>query len=307
MPIDGARKLVLGTDAGIYVCDRKPRDSSPRPRRVLDCKNVSQLDVLETHRILLVLTDKMLYSYPMEVLDMDGANSVVNSRGRKIGHANFFRSGVCAGQQLVCSVKTSGLSTTIKAYEPMDTMTKNVKKSGLAKMLASNQDVLKPFKEFYIPTESSSIHFLRARLCVGCSRGFEIVDLETLESQSLLDNADTSLDFVQRKENIKPIYVERINQEFLVCYTDYSFFVNRDGWRARQDWLITWEGVPNAFAIFSPYILAFEPSFIEIRHMETGHLIAIITGKNVRMLHSSTREVSTFWRFVFLGRSSIGD
>lgn len=96
---------------------------------------------------------------------------------------------------------------------------------------------------------------------------------------------------MQRKENIKPIYIERIATEFLLCYTDFSFFVNRNGWRARPDWKIVWEGNPQAFAIFSPYILAFEPSFIEIRHMETGMLVHILTAKNIRMLHSSTREV----------------
>jgi RHO1 GDP-GTP exchange protein 1/2 len=146
-------------------------------------------------------------------------------------------------------------------------------------------------QEFYIPAESSSIHFLKSTLCVGCARGFEIVSLETLEAQSLLDQADTSLDFVQRKDNIKPIHIERIGSEFLLCYTDYSFFVNREGWRARPEWIIEWEGTPNAFAVFNPYILAFEPSFIEIRNMESGMLSTIVTGKNVRMLHSSSREV----------------
>lgn len=147
-------------------------------------------------------------------------------------------------------------------------------------------------QEFYIPTESTSIHFLRSKLCVGCAKGFEVVSLETLETQSLLDQADTSLDFVARRENIKPIHIERLQSEFLLCYTDFSFFVNRNGWRARPDWKITWEGTPQAFAIFNPYILAFEPSFIEIRHMETGMLVHILTAKNIRMLHSSTREVS---------------
>jgi len=150
-------------------------------------------------------------------------------------------------------------------------------------------------QEFYIPTESTSIHFLKSKLCVGCAKGFEVVDLQTLETQSLLDQADTSLDFVQRKENIKPIYIERIATEFLLCYTDFSFFVNRNGWRARPDWKIVWEGNPQAFAIFSPYILAFEPSFIEIRHMETGMLVHILTAKNIRMLHSSTRRVCFFF------------
>ncbi|TLD36351.1 Rho1 guanine nucleotide exchange factor 1 [Venturia nashicola] len=320
VPIDGGRKLVVGTDNGIYVCERKPKDASIKPRRALDIKNVSQIDVLEQHSILLVLSDKTLYSYPLESLSPDAGQPGISKRGRKICHANFFKSGVCQGQQLVCCVKTSALSSTIRVYEPMDSMTKKSKKSGFAKMLAGNEDVLKPFKvsdhpssvnifgihsfqvdklsgwrfkEFYIPTESSSIHFLRSKLCVGCARGFEIVSLETLEAQSLLDQADTSLDFVQRKSDssIKPVFIERIQTEFLLCYSDYSFFVNRNGWRARPDWIIAWEGNPNAFAIFNPYILAFEPSFIEIRHMDTGMLVHIITAKNVRMLHSSTREI----------------
>ncbi|KAF2786212.1 Rho1 guanine nucleotide exchange factor 1 [Melanomma pulvis-pyrius CBS 109.77] len=290
VPIDGGRKLVFGTEAGIYVVDRKPKDASQKPRRVLDCKAVSQIDVLEQHQIVLVLADKTLYSYSIEALDPDESQAIVK-RPRKICHANFFKSGICLGQQLVATVKTSALSTTIKVFEPKENMAKNSRKSGFAKMLSTGQDQLKPYKEFYIPTESSSIHFLRSKLCVGCARGFEVVSLETLETQSLLDQADTSLDFVVRKENIKPIHIERLASEFLLSYTDYSFFVNRNGWRARPDWRITWEGNPQAFAIFHPYILAFEPSFVEIRHMESGGLIHILTAKTIRWLHTSTREI----------------
>lgn len=94
------------------------------------------------------------------------------------------------------------------------------------------------------------------------------------------------------KENLRPIHVERINPNFLLSYSDFSFFVNKHGWRALPEWKIVWEGNPSAFALFGPYILAFEPSFIEIRHMDTGMLVYILTAKNVRMLHSSNREVS---------------
>ncbi|KAF1943684.1 Rho1 guanine nucleotide exchange factor 1 [Clathrospora elynae] len=290
VPLDGGRKLALGTDAGIYVVERKPKDASIRPRRVLECKGVTQIEVLEQHQIVLVLADKTLYSYSTDALEPDESQAMVK-RPRKICHANFFKAGICLGQHLVTAVKTSALSTTIKVYEPKESMANKGKKSGFAKMLSTGQDQLKPYKEFYIPTESTSIHFLRSKLCVGCARGFEVVSLETLETQSLLDQADTSLDFVVRKENIKPIHIERMASEFLLCYTDYSFFVNRNGWRARPDWKITWEGTPQAFAIFNPYILAFEPSFIEIRHMESGGLVHIITAKNIRWLHTSTREI----------------
>lgn len=117
------------------------------------------------------------------------------------------------------------------------------------------------------------------------------MSLETLETQSLLDPADTSLELFQR-ENVKPIAIYRLNGEFLLNYSDFSFFVNRNGWRARPDWQIAWEGQPTSFALSYPFILAFEPSFIEIRNVETGGLVHIVTGKNIRMLHESTREVN---------------
>jgi hypothetical protein len=186
-------------------------------------------------------------------------------------------------------VKSSALSTTIKVFEPNDAMSKGKKQKGF-KMFNSGQDELKAFKEFYIPTESSSIHFLKSKLCVACARGFEVVSLETLETQSLLDQADTSLDFVARKENVRPIHIERLNGEFLLNYSEFSFFVNRNGWRARPDWRIDWEGLPQSFALSYPWILAFETNFIEIRNIDTN-AVHIVPHKNIRMLHTSTREV----------------
>ncbi|KAL2867863.1 putative Rho guanyl nucleotide exchange factor (Rom2) [Aspergillus lucknowensis] len=292
VPIDGGRKLVYGTDSGIYVSDRMPKDKSAKPKKVLDANQVTQIDTLEEYQLLLVLANKTLSSYPMEALEVNEGQNSMAKRPKKIqGHANFFKSGIGLGRHLVCSVKTSAMSTTIKVYEPMDNLAKGKKKSAVSKMFQSGQDTLKPFKEYYIPAESSSIHYLRSTLCVGCSRGFEVVSLETTETQSLLDQADTSLDFVARKENVKPIHIERMNGEFLLNYSDFSFFVNRNGWRARPDWKISWEGNPNAFALSYPYILAFEPNFIEFRHIETSELIHIMTGKNIRMLHASMREI----------------
>ncbi|KAI6823766.1 citron like protein [Hortaea werneckii] len=291
-PIDGGRKLVIGTDFGVYLSDRKPKDASQKPRRLLEVRLVSQVEVLEQHQILIVLADKAVYTYPLEALDPEEGPSAPSKRGRRICHANYINAGMCNGQTLVCCVKSSSLSSTVKVFEPMDSMTKGKKKSGFAKMLASGQEMLKPYKEFYIPMESNSIHFLRSKLCVGGAKGFEIVSLETLETQSLLDQADTSLDFVARRENVKPIYIERNTSEFLLCYNDFSFYVNKNGWRARGDWKILWEGSPQAFATWGEkYILAFEPEFIEIRSAESGGLVCIQTHKNIRFLHQSTREI----------------
>lgn len=57
---------------------------------------------------------------------------------------------------------------------------------------------------------------------MGCSKGFEIVDLESLDTQSLLDPADSSLDFVRKRENLRPMAIYRIDNEFLLCYDGES-------------------------------------------------------------------------------------
>ena len=119
-------------------------------------------------------------------------------------------------------------------------------------------------QEFYIPTESSSIHFLKTRLCIGCTKGFEIVDLETLDTQGLLDPADPNLELVHRRDNqrpVRPMAIYRIEGDFLLCYDDFAFYVNKNGWRTggpknKDDvrWRITWEGSPTNFGACPDFV-----------------------------------------------------
>ena len=193
--------------------------------------------------------------------------------------------------------------------------------------------------------QSSSIHFLKTKLCVACVNGFEIIDPETLDTQGLLDPSDESLEFVKRRgENVKPkpMAIYRIENEFLLCYdgecararsawaclfaklcgAEFAFYINRNGWRSRRDFMVHWEGAPTRFgkqtplplpptplfarvraraltrrvcgstALQYPFVLAFEPTFVEIRNVETGAMSQIIQGNNLRCLFADTPPTS---------------
>lgn len=107
-------------------------------------------------------------------------------------------------------------------------------------------------------------------MCVGCSKGFEIVDLETLDTQGLLDPHDESLDFVRRRDNLRPMAIYRIHNEFLLCYdggcpmfvvvscilvdflffpAEFAFYVNKNGRRSRLNFMVQWEGQPTGFGM----------------------------------------------------------
>jgi hypothetical protein len=83
---------------------------------------------------------------------------------------SFFKSGICVGRTFVCVVKTSPLSSTIKIFESIDQNIRGRNKPRFRKLLQGGNDTLRIYKEFYIPVQLSSIHFLRTKLCVACGR-----------------------------------------------------------------------------------------------------------------------------------------
>ncbi|CAG8443677.1 6433_t:CDS:10 [Acaulospora morrowiae] len=287
---DNYRRLAFGTDTGVYVLE--VGQSQKSATRVLQIERVSQIEILEDFRLLLILADKNLYTCPIDALDPDNDNPT-NKRPKKISsHASFFKSGTSLGKTLVTVVKNSTLTSIIKTLEPLEQTTKSKNKGSTLKgLLRGGSESLKTYKEFSIPAELISVHFLNRQLCVGCnSKGFEIVDLVTLNAQCFLHPDDASHDFVTKKENVKSIAMYRTGSgDFLLCYDEFAFFVNKHGRRIRPDWIIYWEGTPTSFALRYPYILAFEPSFVEIRHIETGSLEQIIEGNHIRCLYSDAR------------------
>jgi hypothetical protein len=46
-------------------------------------------------------------------------------------------------------------------------------------------------------------------------------------------------------------------------------FIDRKGNRLFPEFLIEWEGMPESFAFSYPYVMAFDPSFIEVRNIHT--------------------------------------
>ncbi|EMD39301.1 hypothetical protein CERSUDRAFT_104516 [Gelatoporia subvermispora B] len=290
-PFSYGRRAVYGTDDGVYLSDLWEHNRDPV--KVLALKDVTQVDVLEDYQLLIVLSERQVITFPLDALDPRDPLSGLKRAKRIASHISFFKAGVCLGKTLVCVVKASPLSSTIKTLEPIDTNVRGRSKPTFRKLLQGGNDTLRVFKEFYIPVQSSSIHFLKTKLCVGCTNGFEIVDLETLDTQGLLDPADSSLDFVRKRENLRPLAIYRIDNEFLLCYDEFAFYVNKTGWRSRKDFMVYWEGSPTGFALHYPYVLAFEPTFVEIRHVETGSMSQIIQGNNLRCLFADTPPSTT--------------
>lgn len=292
---DGGRKLLIATNSGLYVSNirRQRGDDSEKkstyfstPVQLIQRSNINQITVLEEFQSILVLVDKKLYSCPMAILRMEGNGTVYFKKHSKelVNHVNFFSDGDCYGKRLIVTAHCS--SHSIKFFEHDHPLLSESGSGGSS----GKKSFKKKITEVVFDSEPVSISFLKDRLCIGCKKGFQIVSVSQNVHESLLDPADTSLDFALR-DTLKPMAIYRVGNMFLLCYTEFAFFVDNQGWRKKDSHIIHWEGEPQKFAIWYPYILAFDSNFIEIRKIDTGELVSSVLGEKIRLLQTSSQEI----------------
>ncbi|CAO3632525.1 unnamed protein product [Cunninghamella blakesleeana] len=258
-------------------------------QRVISLDKVSHIELMEGSQ-LLVLAEKTLWTFPLdEVLEpsMDNNKPMTIKKGRSIStNTSFFYVGECMGKSLVCVVKPNTLgTTTIRVMEPIVTDDNKNKKSGFSiRRLVRNGPVgLKPYKDLYLPSEALSINLLKSKMCISCPREIGVVDMKSFGVQTLLDPEDEELAFVYSRQDIRPITIYRVQfAEYLVCYDAFGFFVDQRGRWIRSSRILEWEGTPTSFALSYPYVIAFEPGFIEVRNLLTGKIDQLIRGINMR-------------------------
>ena len=145
--------LILGTDEGLYVGPEKvsseeDEDLSSTPFvKVLDLEKITQVDVLTDYDMIIILADRIMFSFPLDILDttnMDQSHSI--RKGKRIGtHVSFFRLGICSDRVLVCAVKSTSLTATIKVLEPVG-LGGNKLRGKFGKLFRTTNDSLRVYK-----------------------------------------------------------------------------------------------------------------------------------------------------------------
>ncbi|KAF7720621.1 RHO1 GDP-GTP exchange protein 2 [Apophysomyces ossiformis] len=235
---------------------------------------------------------KNLVAYALDALDPTAPNKPADRPNQRIAqHISYFNAGVCNNKTLVIAMKKRGMNSHFKAFEPA---CGNLRDPENAKFLITKTSFFskppawfKIYKEFYIGADSFAVHFLNRRVFVVCTRGFEIIDLEDLSTnRNLPDLQNPDFAFVQQRgEELRPLGMFRCREHYLLCYDTFAFLVDSHGSFVQDLYSkIEWEGTPQAVAFYYPYVIAFDPQFIEVRHAETGELTQIFAGEHMRCL-----------------------
>ncbi|KAI8069915.1 hypothetical protein BC940DRAFT_271374 [Gongronella butleri] len=293
--------FVFAAEDGVYAGKNTP---DAQVRKVLHILHVMRVHVIEEFQMLLLLADKTLWQFSLTELTI---NQSLAMGKRLYTNVPFFHAGICLQRTLICvPTRVSPLKSIITVLEPCKPQAMSDKKPSLLERLVrptapnnvSATDVyLQKYKECYVPCEAWAVDMTSSKLMVTGHRGIEVIDLQrTDRTQSMLNHADPNLAFITQTErqesNLKIIRVpvKRISvfrtplSEYLVCYNEFAFYINGKGDRVYEKFLIEWEGCSESYALLWPYIIAFDPSLIEIRNALTGQLEQVIRGDNIRCI-----------------------
>ncbi|KAJ6607005.1 hypothetical protein B0H10DRAFT_2073442 [Mycena sp. CBHHK59/15] len=268
---DGRGLVAIGCAEGVWIGFRHDSRSM---RRVLHLKMVTQCAMLEDFGIFLVLADKSFFAYHIEALVPSSPQSAnATQTPQKLnGNVHFFSVGSLLGRTLVIFMKRKNLDSIFHVVEPIiDKINERAKApAGLGSRFGFRQpksDWFRSYRDFFLPSESFDVMFLKARIAILCTKGFEIMDLMDFKSVTIPQREDPRL------ANL----AKRCDREFLLCYNEFGLYVNKHGDPSpnRPVGTVEWEGTAERVAFHAPYIF---------RDVETGRLAQIIPGNDMHCL-----------------------
>lgn len=178
----------MGTSTGVFVGHNEPSSVS---HKVLAVERVSQIEVLEGAQKLLVLANRTLWEYALQVVN----NSIECDKRRKQIQSSvpFFHVGYCLGTTLVCIPKGT-FSSRIIVYEPqkLEEYSKKQKRAG---RVPNPLDLpLKKFGEYHVPSEIWDIELSNTKMFVTTPRGIIILSIRDSKSIMPLSKSNTTHD-----------------------------------------------------------------------------------------------------------------
>ncbi|GAA6044243.1 hypothetical protein JCM8097_002194 [Rhodosporidiobolus ruineniae] len=296
--------VIVGCARGIFIgWRRKPRTM----QQVVHLEGITQCAVLPEFSFLLVIANKVLVAYALEALIPSKAGSKLDQASkapqRLSGQkdVSFFKVGKIGDadpRTLVIYAKKSGVKESVfKALEPVSPSERARGGGGGGHRgflgLGSRPEWFRTYKEFFMPSLVTGLHFQRSKLALIGSRGVEIMDLESMRTMTVPDfpgsRGDRSLaSLAKRCEDAATMGMFRIgDSKFLLAYSEFAFHVGRHG-EPIPGPFIEWESKPEQVAYCAPYVFAISPTLIEVRHAFTGRLAQFITGSHMSLTYDGS-------------------
>ncbi|KAK1485617.1 CNH domain-containing protein [Colletotrichum cuscutae] len=294
----GKSIVAIGTDYGVYISDA----TNPRGwMRSVQTNRVTQIAVLEEFSVCLVIADRSLIAYPLDVIapvsnfPAPAHDNPRRAPQRLAKDVAFFATARMKERMLVFFKRKEGMHNTFKVLEPVfqKASEKRPRIFGGRKGLGGSTDSFRDYDEFYLPTECYSLNLFQSYIAVSTAKGFELLTLDKKQTMSIPDLKQPAIaNIASRIRDQRPLGMFRLNdQEFLLAYEDCAVYVDKHGDVSRT-LIMEYSGKQKkatSATMYGQYLLLFNGDYVEVRNAENGRLRQIIAGRDVRCLDFGVR------------------
>ncbi|KAL2426441.1 Rho1 guanine nucleotide exchange factor 3 [Exophiala dermatitidis] len=294
----GRLMCAVGTDYGVYISEY---ENSRGWVRAIPMQRVSQIAVLEEFNLFLLISDKVLIAYHLDVVCPPTGNPVLQNDGssrkapQKLSGSKdvgFFVTGKMKERTLVFYKKRDGIASTFKVLEPVLQRSTTSRSRFLPSSTRRGQtEFFREYDEFYIPAECYSLNLFQSSLAISTARGVEVLTLEKKQTWSVpnlrSDQPDTQAhlsSIASRIKDLKPLGMFRLGEaEFLVTFEECAVYVNKHGDISRGV-VMEFVGRAKSACLYAQYLILVDDDFVEIRDAQNGRLKQVIAGKDIKLL-----------------------
>ncbi|OBZ74537.1 Rho1 guanine nucleotide exchange factor 1 [Grifola frondosa] len=285
---DGRNLIAFGSEEGIWIGTHHDPNSL---RRVLHIPMVTQCSVLVEYSIFIILADGSLIAFDLEALVPSlRATEPPQSMPQKLSRdkdIHFFSTGYLDGRMRLIYKRKRGAESVFRVLELVKDKVDPPPASSKPTSRTEHTTWFRVYRDFFLPSDAYDIIFLKTKVAIFCPKGFEIMNLSDYYSVTIPQQDTLHLEKLSKKCSAgKPIGMFRLREDefFSAMMAEFGLYVNRRGDPCRLPFTIEWEGSAKHAAWHPPYVLLFNESFIEIRHVESGRLAQVIAGHDIRSL-----------------------
>ncbi|KAK1238629.1 hypothetical protein MKX07_004205 [Trichoderma sp. CBMAI-0711] len=294
----GKAVIAIGTDYGIYIAD----PSNPRGwTRTVQIARVTQIAVLEEFNVCVVIADRSLISYPLDVIaPVSEYAPPVNDNPRRAPQrlakdVTYFATARMKDRTLLFHKRKEGLNTMFKVLEPI-LQKSSEKKSrffGRGKGASGSTETFRDFDEFFFPTECFGLSLFQTYVAVSTAKGIEMLTLDKKQPISIPDLKPQAIaNIADRIRQQHPLGMFRLNEnEFILTYEDCAVYVDKHGEISRT-LIMEYTGKhkkAKGATMYGQYLILYNEDYVEVRNADNGRLRQIIAGRDVRIIDFGVR------------------
>ncbi|KAH8160603.1 hypothetical protein CIB48_g7643 [Xylaria polymorpha] len=278
----GKNMVAVGTDVGVCVADASDQRGWTK---TISIARVTQIAVLEEFSVVLVLSDRNLISYPLDVVAPPSNFPAPSSDNPRRSPQRLAKD--------VAFFATAPLSRSSSPFIKKQRKKKSRLFGGSRRIGSGATETFRDYDEFYLPTECYSLNIFQSYIAIATAKGLELMTLDKKVPTSIPDTKQPAIaNIASRIRDQRPLGMFRLNdQEYILAYEDCAVYIDKHGDVSRSV-IMEYSGKQKkakGATMYGQYLILFNDDYVEVRNAENGRLRQIIAGRDVRVLDYGVR------------------